>query len=80
MEPTIPDGSKALIREQPIVEDDEIAAVLVNSDTEATLKRVKHSGNIIMLMPNNKDYDPIIVNKDSPVRILGKAIQYVTTL
>lgn len=80
MEPTIPDGSKVLIREQPMVEDDEIAAVLVNSDTEATLKRVKHSGDIVMLIPDNKDYDPIIINKDSPARILGKAIQFVTTL
>lgn len=80
MEPTIPDGSKVLIREQPTVEDDEIAAVLVNSDTEATLKRVKHSGNIVMLMPDNKDFDPIIITKDNPARILGKAIQFVTTL
>ena len=80
MEPTIPNGSNVLIREQPEVEDDEIAAVLVNSDTEATLKRVKHSGNIVMLMPDNKDYDPIIVTKDSPARILGKAIRYTTEL
>lgn len=48
MEPTIPNGSNVLIREQPEVEDDEIAAVLVNSDTEATLKRVKHQGNMII--------------------------------
>ena len=80
MEPTIPNGSNVLIREQPEVEDDEIAAVLVNSDTEATLKRVKHSGNIVMLMPDNKDYYPIIVTKDSPARILGKAIRYTTEL
>ena len=80
MEPTIPNGSNVLIREQPEVEDDEIAAVLVNSDTEATLKRVKHQGNMIMLMPDNKDYSPIIITSDNPVRILGKAIRYITNL
>lgn len=80
MEPTIPDGSKVLIRQQSEIEDDEIAAVLVNSDTEATLKRIKHSGNIVMLMPDNKDFDPIIITNDNPARILGKAIQFVTTL
>ena len=80
MEPTIPDGSKVLIREQPMVEDDEIAAVLVNGDTEATLKRIKHQGSLVMLMPDNKDFDPIIITKDNPARILGKAIQFVTTL
>lgn len=42
MEPTIPNGSKVLIREQSEVEYGEIAAVLVNGDTEATLKRVKN--------------------------------------
>lgn len=80
MEPTIPNGSNVLIREQPEVEDDEIAAVLVNSDTEATLKRVKHQGNMIMLMPDNKDYSPIIITSDNPARILGKAIRYTTNL
>jgi len=80
MEPTIPNGSNVLIREQPEVEDDEIAAVLVNNDTEATLKRVKHQGNMIMLMPDNKDYSPIIITSDNPVRILGKAIRYTTNL
>lgn len=80
MEPTIPNGSNVLIREQPEVEDDEIAAVLVNSDTEATLKRVKHQGNMIMLMPDNKDYSPIIITSDNPARILGKAVRYTTDL
>ena len=48
MEPTIHDGSLVTIREQPTVEDGEIAAVLVNGDNEATLKRVKHQGDLIM--------------------------------
>ena len=41
MVPTIPSDSYVLIRRQPVVEDGEIAAVIVNGDTEATLKRVK---------------------------------------
>ena len=80
MEPTIPDGSNVLIREQPEVEDDEIAAVLVNGDTEATLKRIKHQGDIILLIPDNKSYSPYIITKNNPARILGKAIRYTTDL
>lgn len=76
MEPTIPDGALAIIREQPDVEDGEIAAVLVDHDNEATLKRVKHQGNIVMLMPDNKDFDPIILNEEYPGRIIGKVIRY----
>ncbi|GEO58514.1 MULTISPECIES: LexA family protein [Companilactobacillus] len=80
MEPTIPDGSNVLIREQPEVEDDEIAAVLVNGDTEATLKRIKHQGDIVMLMPDNASYSPYIVTRNNPARILGKAIRFTTDL
>lgn len=80
MEPTIPDKAIVVIREQPDVEDDEIAAVQVDHDTEATLKRVKHQGNMILLMPDNKEYDPIILNKDNPGRIIGKAIKFSAPL
>lgn len=74
MEPTIHDGALVTIREQPTVEDGEIAAVLVDGDNEATLKRVKHQGDLIMLMPDNKEYDPIILDKNNPGRIIGKAV------
>ena len=80
MEPTIPDGANVLIRQQPSVEENEIAAVLVNSDTEATLKRVKYQKDIIILVPDNSNYDPIIVNQENPAKILGKAIRFTTNL
>ena len=75
MVPTIPEGSYVLIKEQPIVEDGEIAAVLLNGDTEATLKRIKRQGETIMLIPDNKEFTPIIVNSENPARIIGKAIK-----
>ena len=74
MEPKIPDGSDVLIRLQNDVEDGEIAAVLVNGDTEATLKRVKKQGNIVMLVAENTDYAPYIITEHNPARILGKAV------
>lgn len=75
MSPTIPNGSFVLIREQADVENGDIAAVLVNGDTEATLKRIKKQGDIVMLIPDNNEYSPYIVNKDNPARILGKAVK-----
>lgn len=75
MEPTIKNGSYALIRQQPEVEDGEIAAVLVNGNTEVTLKRVKHQGNIVMLMPDNPEYSPYIITEDNPARIIGRALE-----
>lgn len=76
MFPTIPDNSLVLIREQPSVENGEIAAVLVNGDTEATLKRVHFSGDTILLQADNPLYPPYIVSEDNPARIIGKVIKY----
>lgn len=76
MFPTIPDKSLVLIREQPSVENGEIAAVLVNGDMEATLKRVHFSGDTILLQADNPLYPPYIVSEDNPARIIGKVIKY----
>lgn len=75
MVPTIPENSFVLIREQPVVEDGEIAAVLINSDEEATLKRVKRQGDIIMLVADNPNFPPYIVTEDNPARVIGKAVK-----
>ena len=80
MEPTIPNGSYVLIREQPEVENGEIAAVLVNGDTEATLKRVKRQGETVFLMPDNPKHEPYVITADNPARIIGKAIRYLQDL
>lgn len=80
MAPTIPNNAYVLIRQQPNVEDGEIAAVLVNGDTEATLKRVKRQGDIVLLIPDNKEYPPYIITKENPARILGKAIKFSADL
>jgi len=75
MEPTISNGAKVLVREQSDVEHGEIAAVLINCDSEATLKRVKRQGDTVLLMADNPNHEPIIVDKNNPIRIIGKAIR-----
>jgi len=80
MEPTIPNGSKVFIREQPDCENGEIAAVLLNGDNEATLKRIRKQGKTIILLPDNPKYGPIIVDEYNPARIIGKAIRVIRDL
>ena len=75
MEPTIPNKSFVLVNPQTNIEDGEIAAVLVEGDSKVTLKRVRHQGNIVLLIPDNNSDDPIILSKDFPGRIIGKAIR-----
>ncbi|MEK4715267.1 XRE family transcriptional regulator [Sporosarcina sp. FSL K6-5500] len=80
MNPTIPNGSMVLIRIQEEVENGEIAAVTFNLNAYATLKRVKKQNGIIILMPDNPLHEPIVVTRENPVRIIGKAIRSEQTL
>lgn len=70
------DGDIVFIREQPDVEDGEIAAVLI--DDEATLKRVYKMPGRIQLRPENPSYEPINITEEEgkKVKILGKAIAF----
>lgn len=76
----INDGDVVFIREQPMVNDGEIAAVLIGE--EATLKRVYVSENQIVLMSANPAYKPIIYKKEemNDVRILGKAVSFLSKI
>lgn len=80
MEPTIKESALVLIRKQEEVENGEIAAVLVNGDTEATLKKVRKLGDTILLEAINEEYAPYLVNKENPARIIGKAIKVLNEL
>ena len=74
----IEDGDIVFIREQPDVENGEVAAVLIGE--EATLKRVnKNKHGFLFLMPENPNYEPIIVDLSDPcveIRIIGKAVAF----
>lgn len=78
MNKVVRNGAYALIHKQDMVENGEIAVVLVNGD-EATLKkfkRLKKSG-FIMLEPqsNSDEFEPLILDpKEIEIKILGKYV------
>lgn len=80
MSPIVQSGALVLCRYQQDVENGEVAAVLLNGNTEATLKRVrKINGNILLESVNDK-YEPYLINKDNPAMIIGKAIEVTNKL
>lgn len=80
MQPVIKENSYVMIRKQDDVENGEIAAVLLNGDTEATLKKVRKLGDTILLEAINEEYAPYIVNENNPARIIGKAVKVLNNL
>jgi len=74
------DGDIVFIREQPEVENGEIAAVLINN--EATLKRVYLYDNRIELRAENPTFPSLSYEGDqlNQIRIIGKAIGFFSTI
>ena len=70
------DGDIVFIKEQPTVENGEIAAVLI--DGEATLKRIYKYDGRVELRPENPLSEVIQVEGDAiqDLRIMGKAVSF----
>lgn len=75
----INDGDIVYIRQQPIVENGEIAVVLI--ENEATLKRFYREGNTVTLMPCNSKHKPFFYSGEqlNEIRILGKVVGFTST-
>ncbi len=75
MNKIIKNGAFALIHKQDVVENGEIAVVLVNG-YDATLKKFSKQGDIIVLTPESTDesFKQQIYTKDTPIQIIGKYV------
>ena len=78
------DGDIVCIKQQPTVENGQIAAVIIEGefDSEATLKRVRFRKGNIELWPENPAYEPYIFSDEDKgrVRILGLATHFISTI
>ena len=78
----INDGDIVFIQSMPIVDDGEIAAVII--EDEATLKRVYYyrEENKLMLVAENPKYKPLVYTNEEleQIHILGKAVYFMSAL
>ena len=65
-------GDLVLVRQQPDIESNEIAVVMVNGH-DATVKRVQKEADKLKLIPENDNYEPIYV-QHSAAHIIGKVV------
>ncbi|HEX5630637.1 MAG TPA: transcriptional repressor LexA [Acidimicrobiia bacterium] len=65
------DGDFVVIRRQPDARDGEIVAALIDGE-EATVKRLRREPGRVLLLPENPDYEPIILTRG--VEIIGKVV------
>ena len=73
------DGDIIFIKRMPIVENGEIAAVVI--DDEVTLKRVFYNkeSETVSLIPENLKYDPLVYHNSQLdlIHFLGKAVYFM---
>ena len=78
MEPKISDGDTVIVRQQPEVENGEIAIVTINGQ-DATCKRIFKYAETLVLRSDNPKHDEKTFAKEEvanlPVRILGKVVE-----
>ena len=76
----IMDGDVVYIRQQPSVNNGEIAAVLIGD--EATLKKIYLSGDTLTLLACNSSYEPFVYSGEqlNEIRILGKAVGFTSKI
>ncbi len=66
------DGDLVLVRQQPVAQQGEIVAALVNN--EATVKYFRTKKDAVVLDPANPDFQPITVRKEDQFSIAGKVV------
>ncbi len=71
------DGDFVVVRSQPEARDGDIVAALVDEE-EATVKRFHRSGDEVLLMAENPDFEPMRFSEG--VRILGKVVAVFRSL
>lgn len=76
----IHDGDIVFVRQQDMVENGEIAAVITNNDSEATLKRFffYREKSLLILKAENPAYEDLVFQDEEleNVRVLGKAVAF----
>lgn len=75
IEVAICDGDWVVVRQQPVAENGEIVAAMI--DGEATVKTLKRTSSEVWLLPQNASYAPI---PGSDAEILGRVVSVLRSL
>ena len=73
------DNSIVIVHKQETAENGEIVVAMLNC--EQTIKRFKRVNNeVILLVPENPDFEPLVVTKQDELIILGKIVEFRVSL
>lgn len=73
MEPRIHNGSTVIVKVQNDANNNDIVMI----ENEATCKKYHKYSDSVVLNPINTNYEPIILDKNSNIKILGKVVRVI---
>lgn len=78
MEPKIHNGSTVIVKVQNDANNNDIVIVMI--DNETTCKKFHKCSDSVVLYPINTNYEPIILDKNFDIKILGKVVRIIEDL
>ena len=82
MEPRFREGDTVIVRSQSTADTGDIVVALIEN-SETTIKKLRRSGEGIILQPLNPDYEPLYFTNEEvealPVTILGRVVELRAT-
>lgn len=75
MEPRIHNGSTVIVKVQNDANHNDIVIVMI--ENEATCKKYHKYSDSVVLNPINTNYEPIILDKNSNIKVLGKVVRVI---
>ncbi|MEO0158709.1 MAG: S24 family peptidase, partial [candidate division WOR-3 bacterium] len=79
MSPTLVDGDRVLVARDIRPRDGLIVVVKMNQG-EYTVKRMRRQGDLLILMPDNPNFQPIVLAPDDEGEIVGVVVEVIRRL
>ncbi len=79
MAPTLVDGDRVLVARDIKPKDGMVVVARLNGG-EYTIKRMRSQGNLLILSPDNPNFQPIIISPEDSCEIVGVAVEVIRRL
>ncbi len=79
MAPTLTDGDRVLVARDIRPGDGMVVVVRLNGG-EYTVKRMRRQGNLLILSPDNPNFQPIVVSPEDACEIVGVVVEVIRRL
>lgn len=79
MAPTLADGDRILVARDVKPKDGQVVVVRLDGG-EYTVKRLKNQGNLLILSPDNPNFQPLVLSPEDSCEVIGVVVEVIRRL